>query len=499
MTRLLPRRWLGLAALAAGYQTVEPPRPAPVPAPAPQAAVVPSPAVVQASAVEAPEPPAPTPAADASPIDLGVALRLAGVENPAINLAREVVVEALADQLAARSLLLPSVNVGGNLRLHRGAFLSAAGFNREVNLQSLYLGGGAGAIGTSSPVAPGVRLFAHLGDAAYEPLAAKQRVAVRTSEAAAVQNNTLLRVAASYLALVGAEARIDVLRRGERDFAEIARLTRVHAKAGQGREADANRAESHVELVRREVARAEEDVAVASAQLCGLLNLDPATRLRTPGGAVQPFRLVPEDSDAEVLIATALRSRPEVFARSAEIAEAQVRGRQESVRPWLPTVSVGYSYGQFSGGSTFVGSDYKGLSGRNDFDVLAVWTVQNLGFGNRARVHTADARVGAAIEGYDLATNTIRREVAEALADARAAAEQIKTTGASLVAAEEGFKLEMDRIGQALGRPIEILDSTRQLLDTRQEVLRAVIAFDVAQFRLFVATGSTPGTVAPQP
>ena len=46
-------------------------------------------------------------------IDLGAALRLAGIDNPTINLARERTQEALAGQLAARTLLLPSINAGG--------------------------------------------------------------------------------------------------------------------------------------------------------------------------------------------------------------------------------------------------------------------------------------------------------------------------------------------------------------------------------------------------
>src|SRR5262245_54662995 len=159
-------------------------------------------------------------------LDLGIALTLAGVENPTVNLARERVQEALAQQLAARSLLLPSVSGGGNLRLHQGPLQRSSGEVRQVNdLQSLYLGAGAGAIGSGPPAVPGVRLFAHLGDAAYEPLAARQRVTSRRSDAQAVQNQILLEVAVAYLELIGAEARIDILRKAETDAAEIARAT----------------------------------------------------------------------------------------------------------------------------------------------------------------------------------------------------------------------------------------------------------------------------------
>lgn len=425
-------------------------------------------------------------------LDLGVALRLAGIDNPTIARTSEAVREALAGQLAARALLLPSVNLGGNFRLHRGAYLAASGFVREVDIQSAYLGIGAGAIGGGPPVLPGVRLFAHLSDAVYEPLAARQRVTVRAAEAQAVRNSTLLDVATAYLQLVGAESRLDIIRRGETDLAEIVRLTAVYAKTGQGRLADANRAAANLDLLRRDQHRAEEEIAVASARLCGLLNLDPSIGLRTPGGQVDRFRLIPEESTTEVLIATALRARPEVLARSAAIGEAQARVKQEQTRPWLPTLSVGYSYGGMAGGSNLVASEFSSLAGRSNFDVFAVWTLQNLGMGNRARVREADALTGAAVAELEAATNQIRREVAAALADVHAAETQIKTAETAVGIAEDGFKLEMERIRQGQGLPLEVLDSFRQLLDSRQELLRAVIAFDIAQFRLFVAVGRTP-------
>ena len=45
---------------------------------------------------------------------------------------------------------------------------------------------------------PGLWLFAHLGDAAYAPLAARQRVAAQQSDANAVRNAVLLDVAIAY-------------------------------------------------------------------------------------------------------------------------------------------------------------------------------------------------------------------------------------------------------------------------------------------------------------
>jgi outer membrane protein TolC len=327
----------------------------------------------------------------------------------------------------------------------------------------------------------------------FEPLAARQRVSARRADAQAVQNSILLEVAAGYLELVGAESRLTILRQGETELAEVVRVTQAYADTGKGRPADAKRAQTRSDLLQREIHQAEEEVAVAVARLCRLLNLDPAVKVRTPGGSVESFRLIPEDTDIESLVARAVQSRPEVFARSAEMREAQTRARQERVRPWLPLVSVGYSGGWFGGGSNQVASSFGPLSGRSDFDVFAIWTAQNLGFGNVARYRVADAVFGQTVSGYDITVNQIRREVVEALATARAAAQQLELANKSVADAEEGFKLESARLKEAFARPLELLDTFQQLLDSRQQLLRALVAFDIAQFRLFVAVGGTPG------
>jgi len=444
------------------------------------------------SPVSTPDAPAPVPNASEETIDLEIALRLAGVENPTIKLARERIREALASQLAARALLLPSVNIGGNYHLHNGVLQASPGFIRKVNSQSLYMGFGARTLAAESVAFPGIRLFAHLGDAVYEPLAARQRVAARQSDSQAVQNAILLDVATAYFQLIGAEARVSILRKGKDDVDEVVRLTKVYAEKGQGRLADANRAAAHADLVREEEFKAEEDLAVASARLCELLNVDPSIRFRTPGGAIEPFRLISEETDSEELLRIALQSRPELLARSAEIMEAQVRLRQERVRPWVPLVSVGYSGGWFGGGSNLVDSRFGPMSGRSDLDVFAVWNIQNMGLGNHAQVRRADAIVGQSLADYSNTMNRVRDEVTKAQSDAKAAVLQIQAARTSIDVAEEGFRLESERIRQGQGVPIDTLDSFQQLLDARLELVRASIAFNIAQLRLFVAVGSDP-------
>jgi len=511
------------------------------------------------------------PVSASNALDLDVALRLAGVDNPTINLAQERIREALAQQLNARVLLLPNLNIGGNYHYNNGPVQSSSGQILPVADQALYMGFGAGAVGAGSVAIPGMWLSAQLGDAVYEPLAARENVAARRSDSVATQNAVMGDVVTAYLRLVGSQARLDVLRLGDVEGAEVVRLTAEFAKAGQGLPADANRSRAFNDLIERERLAAEEEVEVASVQLCRLLNIDPSNHFRTAGlllkltdqvfvalknervsesvlmrlndlkdrefslnhfvweikkilnadeeirnankteyflrlilnhvaprVSLEIFRLIPEDSDAEVLIAQAIQARPELATRYANIREAQVRVRQEKIRPFLPTVSVGVSTAAFGGQSNLVSPSFSPLASRTDIDAMAVWNHQNLGFGNRARVREANAVVGQALAEYDSTKNRIRREVLDALADAQAAARQLELAQSAVHNSIEGFQLDLLRIkggagkGRNAPRPIDLLDSFKGILEARQELVAAVTGFDTAQFRLFVAIGSNP-------
>src|SRR5262249_58456688 len=131
------------------------------------------------------------------------------------------------------------------------------------------------AVGAGTVTIPGVRLTAQVADAVFEPRAARQQVAASNFDALATRNRVLLDVATRYFALVGAEARLQALRQSEADLGEVVRLSVNFAKAGQRREGDAQRARSEAALLHTEELRAEEEGAVAAAELARLLSLDP--------------------------------------------------------------------------------------------------------------------------------------------------------------------------------------------------------------------------------
>ena len=80
---------------------------------------------------------------EVQPIDLDTALRLAGVQNPELNVARQRVLEAVAVRQLAAARFLPSINPGMNYDTHSGNLQQSNGNILSVNRSAVYVGAGA--------------------------------------------------------------------------------------------------------------------------------------------------------------------------------------------------------------------------------------------------------------------------------------------------------------------------------------------------------------------
>jgi outer membrane protein TolC len=425
-------------------------------------------------------------------LDLEAALTLAGAENPTIALAREAVQASLALQLQAQALLLPTLSGGANYNWHNGTLQNGQGAIIDVERQSAYVGAGAVAVGAGTVVNPGVSLTVQLADAIYEPRAARFAVTGRQFDAQATNNNVLLEVATGYFALVGAEARLQALRRSEEDFAEIVAVTKRFAETKQGRDADYERARTEALLLHAAVERMEEEVAVAAAELARLLNLDASIPLRAPAIPVPLLELVDPHADLEQLVQIALANRPEIAARSANVAVAETLLRKEKVRPLLPTLAIGYSAGGFGGGGNQADTQFGHFSGRSDFDVAAFWTLDGFGFGNLAAQRRVQAKVGEANAERLRTIDAIGQEVAEAFALVAARRRELDIARRRTQTSLGAFQQDMKRAKNLEGRAIEVLDSAKLLNTARQDVIGALIGYNQAQLQLFVALGQPP-------
>lgn len=439
------------------------------------------------------------PECETSIIDLMTALRLAEMSNPQIAIARTTIQQAVARQIAAKSLVLPHLRAGSNFHLHNGILQNSFGLMRKVNARSFYLGGGARTLAAETVGFPAVQIAVHLGDALYEPLAAKQLIFTRQFEAQATSQEIFLEVANRYLEIMSAEAELKALRQSEVELAEIVRLTAAYARTGVGKDSDMRRARTEALLVRVEEERAQERLVVASAELARVLHLDPSVQLRTPAGAIARVDLVDPQSLLPDLVSIAQRARPDLVARSSEIERRDILHRQTKSHPFFPDLLVNFSGGAFNGWTNRLdlvpqqfSPGWQPFLGRDDFDVLCFWTLDNGGVGNIVKTRQARNDRDLASLEWQRARALAERQVVEAYGRVQQTSEAIRLSEDRLAQAERGLQEEITRIRGAEGLPLEVLDSMNLLIQARNALIQATIAYDRAQFDLFVAIGQSP-------
>jgi outer membrane protein TolC len=436
--------------------------------------------------------------AEVQPIDLTTALNLAGVQNPDLNVMRTRVVEAAAMRQLAAAYFLPSINPGMNYDSHTGNLQQSDGNILSVNRSAVYVGAGSNAVGSGTVSIPGVYLAENIGLGIFNYLASRQTVRQREFETLAVRNQVFLQVTWAYSELLRAEGRRAAQLQARDEARVIAKLTRDYAIAGQGREADANRAAT--QLARREAAiqAAEAEILVASASLCRILNLDPSIRLHPTDAFVVPHPLVPGPIPVSELIALALLHRPELAAQNAAIRAALMNLDGAKILPFSPTTIVGFSAGGFGGGSNLVRPIFGGFAGREDLDAMMYWTIQNLGVGNVALIRLADAQLKVNQFQQIEILNRVRADVAEAYARTHARFAQIGTYEEAVRSGYLAYHQDLDRtlfMGGDRPRdvlPIELLNSFDLLANARVEYVDAIVDYNRAQFAMYVALGQPP-------
>jgi outer membrane protein TolC len=455
-------------------------------------------------------PPPPTPpsilAEEVRPIDLASALRLANVQNPELNVARQRIMEAAALRQLAAAYFLPSINPGMNYDTHTGVLQQSNGNILSVNRSAVFVGAGANAIAAGSVNIPGVFYAGNIGTGLYAYLASKQTVRQREFETVAVRNQMLLQVATAYSELLRAEGRRAARIQGRDEARVVSKLTSDYAAAGQGRIADANRAATVLANWEAAIQAAEAEIVTASARLCQLLNVDPSIRLHPTDAAVVPQPLIPDPMPLCELVALGLLRRPELAAQRAAIEAALLYLGGAKILPFSPNFLLGFSAGGFGGGSNLVRPIFGGFSGREDLDVVMYWTIQNLGLGNVALIRAADARLK--INQYQQVEilNMVRADIAEAYARTHARYAQIGVYEEAVRSGYLAFHEDLDRIRLMVGAegttrvlPIELLNSFTLLADARLDYIDAIIDYNESQFAMYVALGQPPADALARP
>lgn len=419
-------------------------------------------------------------------LSLGGILFLAETRNPQLSEARERIQEAYARVDRAEALWLPSLRAGLNYNHHEGVIQDVAGQVFETNRSSFYGGLGANAVGAGSPAVPGLVAQFHLTDAIFEPRIAQHRAASRQFGALAVRNDTLRDAVLAYLELMRAMHRLGIAQEARDHSRTLTRITEGYAETGQGLRADHERALTDLALREEQLAVESERMRVASAQLAQILHCDPTIQILPEEPVSIPLALMDEHQPPSSLVALGLSRRPELCEQRHLVCAAVERIKREKYAPLVPSVLLGMSYGAMGGG---FGSSIVNTGDRWDADAVAYWELRNLGAGDRAAQRESRSAAEQARLREVALLDRVAREVVEAQVRAQERGRRITAAEGAVSAATRSYQLNLQRIENAQGLPIETLQSIQALAVARTTYLDAVIDYNIAQFELCRATG----------
>jgi outer membrane protein TolC len=451
----------------------------------------------------------PRPGDQALPINLATALRLAGARPLIISAAQASVGVAAAQLERAGVLWLPSVDAGVGYYRHDGITQGQSG-NFYINTKDQFMAGG------------GVRAIFSATDAIFAPLAARQVLRSRGSALEVARNDALLTVAESYFNVQQARGQIaganDVIRKVQALADKINSLPKSPVSA-----TDVSRAEAQLADVEHAVTAAREAWHVASADLTQVLRLNPAAVIVPLEPPDLRVTLVSPRESVDALIPIGLTYRPELASQQALVQAALVRIRQERMRPLIPSLILEGNPGAVGPGNYFMGGVFaSGAHGsadptgaRDDISAALVWSLENLGFGNRATVRERRAEQQQALVQLFRVQDMVAADVARAHAQLESATVRLSEAERFIRAAHSAFEGsfrelgEVIRVGQLqvlVRRAFEVVDSLRSLSRAYDAYFVSVHDYNRAQFRLYRALGypaqvlaceRSPGAILP--
>jgi outer membrane protein TolC len=430
-------------------------------------------------------------------IDLPAALRLAGVQHSVLAIQLEKLKRAELDVDAAWNQWIPTLRLGAGYTWQDGPLQNTDGTVSDYERNARYAGMGAGANGSALPTRPGLSLHLNLADAIYEPLVAKQRRRAEKLTSEAVQIKVMLGVTEAYYELVSASGHVEIARQATVNSRQLADVTARFAESGEGLAADAERATVEMLLNEQNIELSAERLEKAAIDLARLLRLNDV-QLRPAETTVEPLSLIENGTELKSLIDKALAQRPEIRQSRMRLNAERTQLKQIKNGLFIPRVEVGYSNGNFGGGSG-LSSDIDGH--RDDFYGMLYWQFDHLGFGSRTRTRRQRSRmIDAQIYRQQIMID-VTAEVKANYVEFTGSERRLDIARRAVKSARRALELDNERIFENKGLPLEGLQSMKTLAKVESLYLAVAAKYNMAQVRLLAATGAVqaPENLEPQP
>ncbi len=327
----------------------------------------------------------------------------------------------------------------------------------------------------------------------------------RASALDAARNDALLTVAEAYFNVQQSRGQLagarDVITKSQALADKINSLQRSPVTV-----TDLNRARAQFADLDQAVAAAREAWRLASADLTEVLRLNPgATVVPVEPPDLRVTLISPEES-VDALIPIGLTLRPELASQQALVQAALARIRQERMRPLIPSLILAGGPGAVGPGGFLMGGVFaSGAHGtgdptgaRDDVSAGLVWSLDNMGLGNRALVRERQAEQMQFLIELFRVQDRVAAEVARAHAQLESATIRLADAERFIRAAQLAFEGSFRELGDVIRvgemtvlvrRAFEVVDSLRSLSRAYDTYFLSVNDYNRAQFRLYRALG----------
>ncbi len=405
------------------------------------------------------------------PINLPMALRLAGAKNLDLLEARERVAEANARGEEALGALVPEPY----------SSLLIFGQKTSGQTQGFFTALGSRSFDTFNAMG-GAQLSTNPAQAIFAALAAHRLADAAIADREQVTQQVLAEATIGYYALQQTAASVAIAEQALAASRELARVAASRYSLGFGLKVDAKRAAAQVAADQFAVSRASADFRKASVELALTLKLDPKVTLFPLDRFIRQRTLIGSKLTLDNLVERALAARPALAAEARRVAAAEDSQTAAWTGAFAPSLY------------TNLQDNSVGTVGNHQFYAGAVGLRFSLTSLGAARLASAEMQ-HERIERERL-REQVQGEVVLAQDDVATWAEQVESARQGLAAAQPAFDLSRDRFQGGVALELDVLDAQAALQKARTDLVDAVIGYDIAEVRLLQALGTvSPATL----
>lgn len=420
----------------------------------------------------------------AQPISLEKVLELGSANNLIIKEYRQRQELALADLEKRKEWWLPDIYAGFSTEKLFGAVMNGNGrFFLDVNRGNFWTGLGLDAQW-------------NFGNGIFQSKAAGLRVQASGYQTLAERNKILLQSIFAYYDFQVAQLYYKAYENIAQQADTVSQQIDIQVQAGLRYQSELLLSKSNISHLKIEMLNARSEYYRRSAELIKLLNLNPGTKLVSVDTVLSPLMLV-NNQDMLPVFDSIYQRRPEIKRMDLLLQSLEWEKKTTTKGLLIPQLRLG-AYSAYFGGlfKTVTPMDPVAYPKTNTLyptsaiNVVLQWRVPlgRLAYAGDLKQYNARIRL------HRIQTEQIQAEVNNEVIDAReqvaVAEEQIKIAIEGSGQASEALQQSIQRQQLGTVRPFEILQAQEIYIKSRLDYLKAVTAFNKAQYALYVAMGN---------